>query len=315
MKLLLTGGAGFIGSHILEACINDERIEKVRILDNLSSGFMRNIEVFLGNPKVDFVQGDIRDWDTCTEVMKDINAVCHQAAMGSVPRSIKTPNLTHDNNVTGFIHIATAARDAGIKKMVYASSSSVYGDAVYQPKVEHNIGLPLSPYAVSKHASELYADVYARNYGMTMIGFRYFNVFGPRQDPNGPYAAVIPLFFKHALAGTNPIINGDGSITRDYTYVANVVKANLNALFAESYSGSEVFNIACGATTSLNELWQQIKAITGSKSEAIHGPNRPGDILHSLADVSKAAKLIDYTELTDLPIGLEKALAWYKQVN
>jgi UDP-N-acetylglucosamine 4-epimerase len=179
--------------------------------------------------------------------------------------------------------------------------------------VENNIGKPLSPYAVSKHANELYGEVYAKNYGMTMAGFRYFNVFGPRQDPNGPYAAVIPLFFKHALAGTSPTINGDGSITRDYTYVGNVVKANINALFADSFAGHEVFNIACGTTTTLNVLWEQVKNITGSASEAIHGPNRTGDILHSLADVSKAAQLIGYTDLTDLADGLKAALAWYRR--
>jgi UDP-N-acetylglucosamine 4-epimerase len=312
MNLLLTGGAGFIGSHILEAAINDSRIEKIRVLDNLSSGFIRNIEPFLDNSKVEFVEGDIRNRETCAEVMKGITAVCHQAAMGSVPRSIKTPDLTHDNNVTGFINIATAARDEGVKRMVYASSSSTYGDANYQPKVESRIGSPLSPYAVSKLANELYAEVFSKNYGMTIAGFRYFNVFGPRQDPNGAYAAVIPLFFKHALTETSPIINGDGSITRDYTYVANVVKANINALFSESFSGHEVFNIACGATTTLNELWQQIKVVTGSSSEAVHGPNRPGDIFHSLADISKAARLIEYINLTDLSSGLDQALLWYK---
>ncbi len=313
MNLLLTGGAGFIGSHILEAAVSDSRIEKVRILDNLSAGFMRNIEPFLSDSKVEFVEGDIRKRETCAEVMKGITAVCHQAAMGSVPRSIKTPELTHDNNVTGFINIATAARDEGVKKMVYASSSSVYGDAYYQPKVEDKIGDPLSPYAVSKYANELYAEVFAKNYDMNMAGFRYFNVFGPRQDPNGPYAAVIPLFFKHALLGTSPTINGDGSITRDYTYVTNVVKANLNALFNDTWQGSQVFNIACGATSTLNQLWLLIKAITGSKSEAIHGPNRSGDILHSLADISKAVRLIDYTNLTDLSSGLTKALDWYRK--
>jgi UDP-N-acetylglucosamine 4-epimerase len=313
LKLLLTGGAGFIGSHILEAAVTDTRIEKIRVLDNLSAGFMRNIEPFLDNSKVEFVEGDIRNRETCAEVMKGITAVCHQAAMGSVPRSIKTPELTHDNNVTGFINIATAARDESVKRMVYASSSSVYGDAFYQPKVEDKIGNPLSPYAVSKHANELYAEVFAKNYGMTMAGFRYFNVFGPRQDPNGAYAAVIPLFFKHALEGTSPTINGDGSITRDYTYVGNVVKANMKALFVNSWKGHEVFNIACGATTTLNLLWGLIKEITGSKSDPIHGPNRSGDILHSLADISKAVKLIDYTNLTDLSSGLTQALDWYRK--
>ena len=312
MKLLLTGGAGFIGSHILESAINDTRIEKIRVLDNLSAGFIKNIQPFLDNEKVEFVEGDIRNRETCADVMKDMTAVCHQAAMGSVPRSIKTPDLTHDNNVTGFINIATAARDEGVKRMVYASSSSTYGDANYQPKVESRIGSPFSPYAVSKLANELYAEVFSKNYGMTIAGFRYFNVFGPRQDPNGAYAAVIPLFFKHAFAGTSPTINGDGSITRDYTYVGNVVKANINALFADTWHAHEVFNIACGATTTLNVLWQQIKTITGSSSEAVHGPDRTGDILHSLADISKTARLIDYTNLTDLSSGLDQALHWYK---
>jgi UDP-N-acetylglucosamine 4-epimerase len=312
LKLLLTGGAGFIGSHILEAAVTDTRIEKIRVLDNLSAGFMRNIEPFLDNSKVEFVEGDIRSKETCELVMKGITAVCHQAAVGSVPRSIKTPDLTHDNNATGFINIATVARDSGVKRVVYASSSSVYGDAFYQPKVEDKIGAPLSPYAVSKHANELYAEVFAKNYGMTMAGFRYFNVFGPRQDPNGAYAAVIPLFFKHALEGTSPTINGDGSITRDYTYVGNVVKANINALFVNTWKGHEVFNIACGSTTTLNQLWGLIKEITGSQSEAIHGPNRSGDILHSLADISKATRLIDYNNLTDLSSGLNQALSWYK---
>lgn len=312
MKLLLTGGAGFIGSHILEAAVSDTRIEKIRVLDNLSAGFIRNIEPFLDNLKVEFVEGDIRNRETCGLVMKGITAVCHQAAMGSVPRSIKTPDLTHDNNITGFINIATAARDSGVKRMVYASSSSVYGDAFYQPKVEEKIGNPLSPYAVSKYANELYAEVFAKNYGMTMAGFRYFNVFGPRQDPNGAYAAVIPLFFKHALEGTSPTINGDGSITRDYTFVGNVVKANINALFVDTWQAHEVFNIACGATTTLNQLWELIKEITGCKSDAIHGPNRTGDILHSLADISKAARLIGYNNLTDLSSGLPQALSWYK---
>jgi UDP-N-acetylglucosamine 4-epimerase len=312
MNLLLTGGAGFIGSHILEAAINDTRIEKISVLDNLSSGFIRNIEPFLDNAKVEFVEGDIRNRETCAEVMKGITAVCHQAAMGSVPRSIKSPDLTHDNNVTGFINIATAARDEGVKRMVYATSSSTYGDANYQPKVESRIGRPLSPYAVSKLANELYAEVFSKNYGMTIAGFRYFNVFGPRQDPNGAYAAVIPLFFKHALEGTSPTINGDGSITRDYTYVGNVVKANINALFADTWQGNEVFNIACGTTTNLNVLWHQIKTITGSSAEAIHGPDRTGDILHSLADISKVARLLDYNNLIDLSHGLTLALNWYR---
>lgn len=314
MKLLLTGGAGFIGSHILEAAVKDARIEKIRVLDNLSSGFLKNIEPFIKDTKVEFVEGDIRNRDTCDKVMKGITAICHQAAMGSVPRSIKTPELTHDNNVTGFINILTAARDAGISRVVYASSSSVYGDANYQPKVEDKIGKPLSPYAVSKYANELYAEVFARNYNMTLAGFRYFNVFGPRQDPNGPYAAVIPLFFKCALEGTSPTINGDGSITRDFTFVENVVKANINSLFTQNWSGHEVFNIACGSTTTLTELWQMIKEITGCHSEANYGPNRSGDIVHSLADITKATQLIGYDKLIELSNGLQVAAKWYHQI-
>lgn len=313
MNLLLTGGAGFIGSHILEAAIEDARFSKIRVLDNLSTGFKKNIDPFLTNSKVEFIEGDLRNRDTVTEAVKGVDLVCHQAALGSVPRSIKDPQLTHDNNVTGFINVLWAAKEAGVKRMTYASSSSVYGDAADQPKREGSIGKPLSPYAVSKHANELYAEVFARNYGMTIAGFRYFNVFGPRQDPDGPYAAVVPLFFKHALNNTSPTINGDGSITRDYTYVGNVVKANINALMPEAkFEGHEVFNIACGATTTLNELWSMIKNITGSTSEAVHGPNRPGDILQSLADVSKAKHLIGYTDLVGLEAGLHQSLGWYR---
>lgn len=313
VNLLLTGGAGFIGSHILEAVITDARFSKIRVLDNLSTGFRKNIERFLDNPKVEFIEGDICDRETVRRAVEGMDAVCHQAALGSVPRSIKDPQATHDNNATGFVNVLTAAKDAGIKTMTYASSSSVYGDAPDQPKREEHIGKPLSPYAVSKHSNELYADVFARCYGIRIAGFRYFNVFGPRQDPDGPYAAVVPLFFKHALNNTSPTINGDGSITRDYTYVSNVVKANINALLPEAkFQGHEVFNIACGTTTTLNKLWSMIKNITGSTAEAVHGPNRPGDILQSLADVSKAEKMIGYTNLVTIGEGLKKAFGWYK---
>ena len=314
MNLLLTGGAGFIGSHILETALQDERIRKVRVLDNLSTGFLRNIEPFLLHPKMEFMHGDIRDRETCALAADGMEAICHQAAMGSVPRSIKTPQLTHDNNATGFINMMTAARNQNIQRIVYASSSSVYGDNKDHIKTEERIGKPLSPYAVSKHVDELYAEVYAKCYGMTIAGFRYFNVFGPRQDPYGPYAAVVPLFFKHALNGTSPTINGDGSITRDYTYVGNVVKANLNALFAdEGFHGHQVLNIACGQTTSLTDLWQEIRDITGCTQDAHYGPSRMGDILHSLADISKAEKLINYTRLTLLREGLMKTVEWYSK--
>lgn len=312
MNLLLTGGAGFIGSHILETALHDDRISKIRVIDNLSTGFIKNIEPFIDHHKVEFVECDLRDKEIVHDVMNGMDCVCHQAALGSVPRSINDPQMTNDHNVNGFINMLWAAKEAGVKRIVYASSSSVYGDAAYKPKVEHNIGNPLSPYAVSKRTNELYADVFARCYGIRIAGLRYFNVFGPRQDPHGPYAAVVPLFFKHAISNISPTINGDGSITRDYTYVKNVAKANLNALMNEAkFEGHEVFNIACGSTTTLTDLWLKIKQITDSRAEATYGPNRPGDILHSLADVSKAEKMINYTDLIDLHTGLQESLEWY----
>jgi UDP-N-acetylglucosamine 4-epimerase len=262
------------------------------------------------------MEGDITDPSVCEQAMQNIDVVCHQAALGSVPRSIKTPILTFQNNINGFINILDAARLAGVKKMVYASSSSVYGDANYHPKVEERIGKVLSPYAASKHTNEIIAEAYAKNYDMQISGFRYFNVFGPRQDPNGPYAAVIPLFIKHAIQNTSPTINGDGSISRDYTFVSNVVKANLNAMSDQTnFRGHEVFNIACGATTTLLELWHKIKNVTNSKADAILGPERTGDILHSLANVSKAASLINYTHLITLDEGLFTTIKSYNSQN
>lgn len=312
MNVLITGGAGFIGSHIAEALIKMDLIKHVRVLDNLSTGFKANIDHLLQHPSFEFVEGDICDPTVCAIAMKGIDVVCHQAALGSVPRSIKTPMITFQNNIDGFINVLEVARQAGVKKFVYASSSSVYGDANYHPKVEEKIGKVLSPYAASKHSNEIIAEAYARNYEMNIAGFRYFNVFGPRQDPDGPYAAVIPLFIKHALQNTSPTINGDGSITRDYTYVDNVVKANLNAMFGSGFTGHQVFNIACGKTTTLLELWDKIKLLTNSPSEVILGPQRKGDILHSLADVSKAASLIDYIDLVDLDEGLQHTIQTYK---
>jgi UDP-N-acetylglucosamine 4-epimerase len=315
MNVLITGGAGFIGSHIAEALVQKDQVKLVRVLDNLSTGFKVNIAHLQKLPSFEFVEGDICDSTVCASAMKDIDMVCHQSALGSVPRSIKTPMVTFQNNIDGFINVIEAARQAGVKKFVYASSSSVYGDANYHPKVEERIGKVLSPYAASKHSNEIIAEAYARNYEMKIAGFRYFNVFGPRQDPDGPYAAVIPLFIKHALQNTSPTINGDGSITRDYTFIDNVVKANLNAMFGSGFTGHQVFNIACGKTTTLLELWLKIKAQTNANSDAILGPERKGDILHSLADVSKAASLIDYNDLVDLDQGLQQTILSYKTQN
>lgn len=315
MNVLITGGAGFIGSHIAEALVQMDQVKVVRVLDNLSTGFKANIDDLLHKHTFEFVEGDICDLTICASAMKGIDVVCHQAALGSVPRSIKTPMVTFQNNIDGFINVLEAARQAGVKKIVYASSSSVYGDANYHPKVEERIGKVLSPYAASKHANEIIAEAYARNYEMSIAGFRYFNVFGPRQDPDGPYAAVIPLFIKYALQNASPTINGDGSITRDYTYVDNVVKANLNAMFGSDFTGHQVFNIACGKTTTLLELWHKIKVQTNANSDAILGPERKGDILHSLADVSKAASIIGYTDLVDLDEGLQQTIQSYKTQN
>lgn len=310
--VILSGGSGFIGSHLLEALLVNQNFSIVRVVDNLSTSTISNISRFLSHPKMEWIEGDIRDRDTCKKAVSGMDALNHQAALGSVPRSIREPLNTFDNNITGFINILNAAREADIKTVVHASSSSVYGDADYHPKTEDRIGKVLSPYAASKHSNETITEAFAKCYGMRIAGFRYFNVFGPRQNPNGPNAAVIPLFISHALANTSPTFNGDGNITRDYTFVDNVVKANINAMMPDAkFEGHQVFNIACGATTSLTELWNMIKEITGSTADALYGPNRPGDILHSLADVTKAANLINYTDLIDLKEGLKQTVSHY----
>lgn len=315
MNILLTGGAGFIGSHILDSLISCVAVKKIKVLDNLSTGDIKNISNWLDDPKVEFFEGDIRNEQTCLDVTHNVDLLCHQAALGSVPRSIQHPINTYENNTTGFQNLLEACRLNGVNRITYASSSSVYGDATYHPKVENRIGKPLSPYAASKYANEIYAEVYARCYGMQIAGFRYFNVFGPRQDPNGPYAAVIPLFINKALQSLSPTINGDGSITRDFTYVSNVVKANLNFIVGmPDFHGHEVFNIACGTTTTLLELWNTISGIIQSQSAPVFGPPRTGDILHSLANIEKASSLLNYTDLVDLRKGLDRTITYYKNI-
>jgi len=316
MKIVLTGGAGFVGSHIAEALIANPNVSKVRIVDNLSTGDIRNISPLFSNSKLEFLRADIRFYKECENAVVGMDLICHQAAIGSVPRSIDNPLYSHDNNVNGFLNIIEAGKNAGIKKVVYASSSSVYGDSPDLPKIESKIGKPLSPYAATKYINELYAEVYAKCYGMSFTGFRYFNVFGPRQNPNGPYAAVIPLFVSAALSSKSPIINGDGTITRDYTFVKNVVKANVNALLNEQESSvSEIFNIACGKTITLNKLWEIILEITGESILATHVPQRKGDILQSLADISKAEGKLFYSDLIQLHEGLIETINWYKTEN
>lgn len=315
-RILVTGGAGFIGSNIVEDLLGDDRISLVRVLDNLSTGTRKNIEPFFSHPKFEFEWGDIREYTTCLDVCRDIDLVCHQAALGSVPRSIKYPVTTNNVNITGTLNVFTAAKESGIKRVVYAASSSTYGDSKELPKREENIGTPISPYAVTKLVNELYARVYGQLYDIQFIGLRYFNVFGPRQDPNGAYAAVIPLFFEAIRKNQPPTINGDGEQSRDFTYVSNAVLANKLALFSENPEAmNQVYNVACGTQTTLNQLWDFICEITGSNMTPTYGPNRPGDVRHSLADISKAGKLINYIPKVDIKTGLEKTQDWFFAEN
>lgn len=307
---LVTGGAGFIGSNIVEYLMR-YGAGRVRVLDNFSTGYMENIEPFFSRPEFTLIEGDIRDLDTCRRAMDGIDYVLHQAALGSVPRSINDPITSNDVNVSGFLNMLVAARDAGIKKMVYAASSSTYGDHPGLPKVEEKIGNPLSPYAVTKYVNELYAQVFSRVYDFHTIGLRYFNVFGPRQNPAGPYAAVIPLFIQAALQKEAPFINGDGATSRDFTFVENAVQANIRALFAP-LDHHEVVNVAVGEATTLNELWKNICDITGIDLPPQYRAERKGDVRHSLADVSKAEKLFGYKPGVNIQKGLQMAVEWYK---
>ncbi|MEG2599836.1 MAG: SDR family oxidoreductase [Muribaculaceae bacterium] len=316
-KVLVTGGAGFIGSNLCEALLNQG--DKVVCLDNFSTGHHHNIEPFLSNPNFTLIEGDIRNLETCNKALEGIEYVLHEAALGSVPRSIKDPITTNEVNIGGFLNMIVAARDAKVKRFVYAASSSTYGDSKSLPKVEDVIGRPLSPYAITKYVDELYADVFSRTYGIECIGLRYFNVFGRRQDPNGAYAAVIPLFVKKFINHESPIINGDGEYSRDFTYIANVVQMNLLAL--EAKSGTEavnqVYNTAFGERTTLNQLVGYLQENLSefdtkiSNVEIVHGPNRLGDIPHSLACIDKAKRLLNYNPRYSMRAGLKEACQWY----
>jgi UDP-N-acetylglucosamine 4-epimerase len=309
---LITGGAGFIGSNIVEYLMTNGA-GKVRVLDNFSTGSMENIDQWFSRPEFSLIEGDIRDLDTCRRALEGVDYVLHQAALGSVPRSINDPITSNEVNVSGFLNILLAARDAGVKRMVYAASSSTYGDHPGLPKEEDKIGNPLSPYAVTKYVNELYAQVFSRVYDFHTIGLRYFNVFGPKQNPRGPYAAVIPLFIESALKNEAPFINGDGTTSRDFTYVENAVQANIKACLATGIAKHEVVNIAVGDVTTLNQLWKYICDIAGIDLQPHYREERRGDVRHSLANVSKAHQLIGYQPAVTIQKGLQTTVEWYKQ--
>ena len=332
MKLLISGGAGFIGSNLCEHFVR--KGYDVVCLDNLSTGFMRNIEPLLGETNFTFKEGDIRDLPTCREAVKGCDAVLHQAALGSVPRSINDPVTTNANNIDGFLNMLVAARDEGVNRFVYAASSSTYGDSKELPKIEHNIGRPLSPYAITKFVNELYANVFSSLYGMETIGLRYFNVFGRRQDPNGAYAAVIPLWVKALIRHESPFINGDGSYSRDFTYIDNVIQANELAVTIskdeiikrmELYNTSLpknapldlVFNVAYGGNTTLLDLFSCLRENLSrfdpeiAKVNPAFRENRPGDIPHSQASILKAQLVLGYQPKYDAKTGFAEACEWY----
>jgi UDP-N-acetylglucosamine 4-epimerase len=313
LSFLVTGGAGFIGSNIVEYLLQ-HHAKKVVVLDNYATGFASNLELFKHFPNLEIIDGDICSIDDCNKACAGIDYVLHQAALGSVPRSVENPIASNKVNVDGFLNMLVAARDAKVKRFVYASSSSVYGDSKILPKVENQIGNPLSPYAVTKLVNELYADVFAKTYHMEITGLRYFNIFGPRQNPGGPYAAAIPLFMDALLSNKPAFINGDGGQTRDFTFVQNAVEANIKALFSAKNSGDPlVFNVAVSDRISIKELYEILKNVAGSSLEAIYREDRPGDIRDSLADISNAKKYLGYNPQVKMVDGLKITLDWFRK--
>lgn len=315
-KILITGGAGFIGSNLCEHFL--ALGHEVVCLDNFATGHRHNLAVALAHPKFTLITGDIRQAEDCQKAVAGCDYVLHQAALGSVPRSINDPVTSNDVNVSGFLNMLVASRDAGVKRFVYAASSSTYGDSEKLPKVEDVIGKPLSPYAITKYVNELYADIFAKTYGLETIGLRYFNVFGRKQDPNGAYAAVIPKFVMQFMKHESPVINGDGNYSRDFTYIDNVVQMNERALFSTNPEAvNTVYNTAFGDRTTLNELVGYLREYLSEFDPAIaqvavlHGPNRSGDIPHSLASIDKARKLLGYAPEFSMREGLKQAVAWY----
>jgi UDP-N-acetylglucosamine 4-epimerase len=311
-SFLVTGGAGFIGSNLVEYLLQ-YNAGKIRILDNLSTGNINNIQEFLDLPNIEFIEGDIRSYQTCTEAMKGIDFVSHQAALGSVPRSINDPIATNDVNINGFLNILISAKEAKIKRLVYAASSSTYGDSKLLPKKEENIGMPLSPYAVTKYVNELYANVFSKVYGFHSVGLRYFNVFGPKQNINGPYAAVIPLFITTMLKNEQPYINGTGETSRDFTFISNVIQANIKSLINKTINTDMVINIACGERNTLIDLIATINENLGQKIEPIFRNFREGDVMHSLADISKAVKVINYEPEITFKEGIKLTISFFNK--
>lgn len=314
--VLVTGGAGFIGSNLCDWLVKNGN--KVSCLDNLATGKKSNIEHLLSSSNFQFIEGDIRNLETCHKAVKDVDFVLHQAALGSVPRSINDPITSNEVNVNGFLNMLVASRDAGVKRFVYAASSSTYGDSKKLPKVEDEIGKPLSPYAITKYVNELYADIFARTYNLDTIGLRYFNVFGRRQDPNGAYAAVIPKFVLKLINHESPIINGDGSFSRDFTYIDNVVQMNILAIKSNNVNAvNKVYNVAFGERTTLNELVSALKKQLSkydpkiAEIEIEYGPERAGDVPHSLASINRATELLGYEPEYNIDKGLEEAVSWY----
>ena len=311
-KFLVTGGAGFIGSNLVETLLNKGC--HVRVLDNLSIGKKENIEEFMNNENFEFIEGDIRDIDTCQNACKDIEYVLHQAAWGSVPRSIEMPLIYEEINIKGTLNMMVAARDNGVKRFVYASSSSVYGDEPNLPKKEGREGNPLSPYAITKKVNELYGKNFFDLYGLETVGMRYFNVFGRKQDPYSYYSAVIPKFVSMLLRDEAPTINGDGEHSRDFTYIDNVIEANLRACLAPKEACGRAYNIAYGGRVSLNELYVTLKELLNKNIDAIYGPNRKGDIKHSNADISDAKELLGYNPKWDFKNGIKETINWYTNI-
>lgn len=316
VNILITGGAGFIGSNLCEELLGYGC--KVTCFDNFATGKVGNILHLFQNANFKLIVGDIRNTEDCAKAVEGIDYILHEAALGSVPRSIKDPVTTNAVNISGFLNMLVAAKEAGVKRFVYAASSSTYGDSKSLPKVEDVIGKPLSPYAVTKYVNELYADVFSKTYDIECIGLRYFNVFGRRQDPNGAYAAVIPLFVKKLINHESPVINGDGEYSRDFTYIKNVIQMNLLALTTDDVNAvNTVYNTAFGERTTLNQLVGYLKEYLSefdpeiAKITIIHGPNRIGDIPHSLANIDKAKKLLNYTPQFSMQQGLQEAVKWY----